>query len=133
MKKSILFGALVLMAGSLMAADSSPKDDVTAAAKKLAGDSYSWKQTLDLGPNAPFTPGRVGQEDSASDEVERAVELNPGSAEFRYSLGTLFLERRQYESAVRHLGEAVKLRPGDGAARKRLETARRAQHESTGN
>ena len=57
MKKSILFGAVVLMAGSLMAADSSPKDDITAAAKKLAGDSYSWKQTLDLGPNAPFTPG----------------------------------------------------------------------------
>ena len=57
MKKSILFGALVLMAGSLMAADSSPKDDITAAAKKLGGDSYSWTQTLDLGPNSQFTPG----------------------------------------------------------------------------
>ena len=40
-----------------MAADSSPKDDITAAAKKLAGDSYSWTQTLDLGPNSQFTPG----------------------------------------------------------------------------
>jgi hypothetical protein len=57
MKKNILFGALILMAGSLMAADSSPKDDITTAAKKLADDSYSWTQTLDLGPNSQFTPG----------------------------------------------------------------------------
>jgi len=57
MKKTILFGALFLMAGSLLAADSSPKDDVTAAAKKLADTSYSWKMTMDLGPNSQFTPG----------------------------------------------------------------------------
>jgi hypothetical protein len=59
MKKNILFGALFLMAGSLLAADSSPKDDVTAAAKKLADTSYSWKVTQDFGPNSPFTPGPV--------------------------------------------------------------------------
>ena len=57
MKKNILFGVLFLMAGSLLAADSSPKDDVTAAAKKLADTSYSWKMTMDLGPNSQFTPG----------------------------------------------------------------------------
>jgi hypothetical protein len=59
MKKNILFGALFLMAGSLLAADSSPKDDVTAAAKKLADTSYSWKVTQDWGPNSPFQPGPV--------------------------------------------------------------------------
>ena len=57
MKKNILFGALLLAAGSLLAADSTPKDDVTAAAKKLADTSYGWKMTMDLGPNAQFTPG----------------------------------------------------------------------------
>jgi hypothetical protein len=57
MKKNILIGALLLTAGSLLAADSTPKDDVTAAAKKLAGTSYSWKMTMDLGPNSQFTPG----------------------------------------------------------------------------
>jgi len=57
MKKNILFGALLFAAGSLLAADSSPKDDVTAAAKKLADTSYSWKMTMDLGPNSQFTPG----------------------------------------------------------------------------
>ena len=57
MKKNILFGALLFAAGSLLAADSTPKDDVTAAAKKLADTSYSWKMTMDLGPNSQFTPG----------------------------------------------------------------------------
>lgn len=58
MKTKIVFGMAALMAASLMAADTSPKDDVTAAAKALADKgSYSWKQTMDLGPNSQFTPG----------------------------------------------------------------------------
>jgi hypothetical protein len=58
MKRSIVFGAMALLAGSLFAADSGPKDEVTAAAKKLAEkDNYSWKITMDLGPNSQFTPG----------------------------------------------------------------------------
>src|SRR5215470_15138504 len=58
MKTKIVFGMAALMAASVMAADSSPKDDVSSAAKAL-GDkaNYSWKQTLDLGPNSQFTPG----------------------------------------------------------------------------
>lgn len=57
MKKHILFSAILLAAGTLLAADSTPKDDVTAAAKKLADTSYSWKLTQDFGPNSQFTPG----------------------------------------------------------------------------
>jgi hypothetical protein len=68
MKKSILLGISLLLAGPLLAAG--PKDDVTAAAKKLAGDSYSWTQTMDLGPNAPFTPppsdGKISKDGTAS-------------------------------------------------------------------
>ena len=46
MKRHFLFGTLVLLAGSLLAANAAPKDDVTAAAKKLADkDNYAWKQT----------------------------------------------------------------------------------------
>jgi hypothetical protein len=56
MKRNILIGAVVLLAGPLLAADA--KDDITAAAKKLAAKSnYSWKTTADFGPNSPFTPG----------------------------------------------------------------------------
>jgi hypothetical protein len=56
MKKRMLIGTLALVAGSLLAAD--PKDDIAAAASKLADTgSYSWKATMDLGPNSQFTPG----------------------------------------------------------------------------
>ncbi len=58
MKRNILFGIIALLAGSLLAADSGPKDDVSAAAKKLADASnYSWKMTQDLGANSQFQPG----------------------------------------------------------------------------
>src|SRR5437870_2896628 len=58
MKKHILISTIILVAGSLLAADSTPKDELIAAAKKLAEKSnYSWKSTLDLGPNSQFTPG----------------------------------------------------------------------------
>jgi hypothetical protein len=58
MKKSILFGTLALLAGPLFAADSSPKDDVTAAAQKLAAAaSYSWNQTVVVPEGAQFKPG----------------------------------------------------------------------------
>jgi hypothetical protein len=58
MKKSMLIGSLVLMAGSLLAADS---DDVKAAARKLADQSnYSWKTTVVVpegGGGNRFRPG----------------------------------------------------------------------------
>src|SRR5881396_1935289 len=48
MKKNALFGTLALVAGSLIAADSGPKDDVKAAAAKLAAKSnYGWKTTVE--------------------------------------------------------------------------------------
>ena len=47
MKKHLLFGAVALAAGSLVAADSSPKDEVKSAAGKLAAKSnYSWRTTV---------------------------------------------------------------------------------------
>ncbi len=58
MKKNMLFGFMVLAAGSLVAADSNPKDDVTNAAKKLADkDNYSWHTTVVVPEDAPFHPG----------------------------------------------------------------------------
>jgi len=48
MKRTILFSTLALLAGSLLAANAAPKDDLTAAAKKLADkDNYAWKQTTE--------------------------------------------------------------------------------------
>ncbi len=63
MKKVLLCAAIALIAGSLLAADSS-KDDVTNAAAKLAANSYSWKTTVDTaggggggGGGGRFRPG----------------------------------------------------------------------------
>ena len=52
-----------MAAGSLLAADSSPKDQVTSAAKKLAeGDNYSWKSTMEFGNFTGTTEGKTDKE-----------------------------------------------------------------------
>ena len=58
MKKSLLFSATALLAGSLLAADSNSKEEVIAAAKKL-GDAanYSWKITIVVPEGSRFRPG----------------------------------------------------------------------------
>jgi hypothetical protein len=56
MKKTILCCATMLAAWSLSAAD--PKDDITAAAKKLGEQAnYSWKSTVVVPDDSPFRPG----------------------------------------------------------------------------
>jgi hypothetical protein len=58
MKRTIIFTALLLAAAPLLAADSSGKSDVIAAAKKLAGsDNYTWHQTVESTNNSRFRPG----------------------------------------------------------------------------
>jgi len=58
MKRIILCNVLCLLASSLLAADSGRKDDVIAAAKKLAEKSnYSWKTTVVVPESAQFKPG----------------------------------------------------------------------------
>jgi hypothetical protein len=58
MKTHVLFSAMSLMVGSLIAADSSPKDDIIAATKKLGGQAnYSWKTTVVVPESAQFKPG----------------------------------------------------------------------------
>src|SRR5262249_27123717 len=43
MRSTVLFGTVALLAGSLLAAQAGSKDEVTAAAKKLAEkDNYGW-------------------------------------------------------------------------------------------
>jgi hypothetical protein len=58
MKKHILFGTLALMACSLLAANAASKDDLTAAAKKLADkDNYAWKQSIENAGGGGFGAG----------------------------------------------------------------------------
>ena len=58
MKRNILFASIAFLSASLNAAESSPKDEITAAAKKLgAAPNYSWKQTVVVHNDTPFRPG----------------------------------------------------------------------------
>jgi hypothetical protein len=57
MKKNILFSMMILASGSLLAADSNPKDDVKAAAAALgASANYSWHSSVE----SPNGGGRFG-------------------------------------------------------------------------
>jgi hypothetical protein len=58
MKTKVLLPLTLLVSGALFAADSTPKDEVTAAAKKLGDrDNYSWKTTVAVPESAQFKPG----------------------------------------------------------------------------
>src|SRR5438128_2238050 len=63
MKTNIIFGILTMAAGSLLAADSGPKDEITSAAKKLEQkDNYSWKSTMDFGNFSTTTEGKIDKD-----------------------------------------------------------------------
>lgn len=56
MKNIIATSLIGMLAASMMAADA-PKDEVKAAAKKLAENSYCWKSTVQVPEGSPFRPG----------------------------------------------------------------------------
>jgi hypothetical protein len=57
MKKIIIFAAACLLTASLTAENSTPKDEVIAAAKQLgAANNYSWKTTVEV-VGGRFKPG----------------------------------------------------------------------------
>ena len=70
MKINLVLTALPLLAGSLLAADSS-KDDITSAAKNLTSKgNYSWKTTVDAGGGGGGGGGRFrpGPTDGKADK-----------------------------------------------------------------
>jgi hypothetical protein len=58
MKKNLLFSVTLALAGSLLAAEPGPKDDVLAAVTKLGDQpNYSWKSTIVVPEGSRFRPG----------------------------------------------------------------------------
>ena len=58
MKTNLLLSTTAFLAGSLLAANASPKDDINAAAKKLGeAANYSWKTTVVVPEGSRFRPG----------------------------------------------------------------------------
>jgi hypothetical protein len=58
MKKNMLLGLSALVAGSLLAAESTPQEAVITAAKKLGETANcGWKAVVVVPEDAPFKPG----------------------------------------------------------------------------
>ena len=58
MKKNLCFSLALFAAGAVLAADASPKDDVTSAAAALGKQpNYAWRTTVEVGNNSRFKPG----------------------------------------------------------------------------
>jgi hypothetical protein len=62
MKNKLTFSLLALAGGSLLAADSGPKDDIIAAAKKLAEQGYSWTTSLEMGNFSNTSEGKADKD-----------------------------------------------------------------------
>jgi hypothetical protein len=58
MKRNVLFTTVAVLAGSLLATQAAPSDEVKAAARKLADQgNYSWRTTVEVGDDARWRPG----------------------------------------------------------------------------
>jgi hypothetical protein len=58
MKRNILSGMMALLAGSLLAADAGPKDEVKKAAAALGNEAnYTWHATVEVPADSQFKPG----------------------------------------------------------------------------
>ncbi len=83
MKRHILCGAAVLATASLMAAETSPKDDVTSAAKALGEKAnYSWRTTIVVPEDAPFHPGPTDGKTEKSGLTDVKLSFGDNTTEF---------------------------------------------------
>lgn len=97
MKRNLFLLALTLLAGSLVAADTTPKDDVIAAARKLSETSaYSWTSTTEV----------AGGNNRGGGPVEGKTD-NAG-----YSLITLKRADNTIEAVIKDGKAAVKITDG---------------------
>jgi hypothetical protein len=82
MKKNILFGMMILAAGPLLAADSSPKDDVKAAAAALGNEAnYTWRATVEVPADSQFKPGPTDGKTEKGGYTTLSMSFNDATSE----------------------------------------------------
>lgn len=86
---------------------------------KLPEGKAYFEEALKLQPDNPFYHlhygtllGRMGDNDSAIDQIQIAERLDPTYALTHFNLGRLFREKGNYPAAMQELETAVKLQPG---------------------
>ena len=110
MKRNLLFGIVVMAAGSLLAAESGSKEEVTAAAKKL-GDkgNYSWKSTMEAGNFNGSTDGKTDKDGLVS--LSMTFGDNTTEAYVQGSKGAVKAPDRDWES-LSELANSTEPGPG---------------------
>jgi hypothetical protein len=83
MKRIAFLATTLLCSGSLLAADSNLKDDVTKAAKALEGKpNYSWKATYVVPDDSPFHPGPTEGKVQKDGLTDVKLSFNDNTTEF---------------------------------------------------
>jgi hypothetical protein len=73
---------LALLAGSLLAAETGPKDEVTKAAAALgAQTNYSWQATVEVPADSPFKPGPTDGKTEKGGYTTLAFEFGDNTSE----------------------------------------------------
>ncbi|MFO8112982.1 MAG: tetratricopeptide repeat protein [Desulfosalsimonadaceae bacterium] len=55
-----------------------------------------------------------GNQDAAIDAFQKAVEIEPESAEAYFNMGVAYAEKGNYENAIRYVNEALRINPEQG-------------------
>jgi hypothetical protein len=83
MKTKVLFSAITLLAGSLLAADTTPGDDITNAVNSLSGQaSYSWKTTVVVPEGTQYRPGATTGKIEKDGYTDVTTSMRDNSMEF---------------------------------------------------
>lgn len=97
MKRKLLFGMFVLLAGALVTVQADPKDEATAAAKKLGEQAnYSWKSEFDSGNFSGSTEGKTEREGLTS--LSMSFGDNTTEAVLQGSKGAVKLPDQEWQS-----------------------------------
>jgi tetratricopeptide (TPR) repeat protein len=112
----------------------------------LRNDDYRSEAALwgDVAAKAPHNPrahynhgvylqiaGSTEEVDAAIAEYHETLRLDPHYADAYLNLGNLAAWRKQWSDAERYYAKLLELRPGDAAAQKGLDDARRQQAAET--
>jgi tetratricopeptide (TPR) repeat protein len=137
MKPAIVLALLAASLSSLWQAMTRPTNSHASARRgveqyghrqyEAAAESFKDAAAIKLTPESSFNLGTaqiaVGRRAEGANALARAISDPPLKADALYNRGNSALAAQAFEHAVRDYAEALRLRPGDGQAKRNLEIA----------